>query len=172
MVSAAACRGRRRASKVFEGAPFDAPLPARLVSTLLARAAIDPASHLDHVSDRQVRDLVDAIKKLTLSVVGLEDPEQAIVTLGGVSTKDVDPRTMRSRIVGGLYLAGELIDPAGPCGGYNLLQAFATGWLAGGAGHGPQRRKDAKDNRDKRNDRNSGNGASRAETQKHRDGQG
>jgi predicted flavoprotein YhiN len=126
-------RGSRRASKALDGAPFDAQIPSRLISTLLAQAAIDPASHLDHVSDRQLRNLADSLKKLTLSVVGLEDRDQAIVTLGGVSTKDVDPRTMQSRIVPGLFFAGELIDPAGTCGGYNLLQAFATGRLAGTA---------------------------------------
>jgi hypothetical protein len=59
------------------------------------------------------------------------DPNEAMVTLGGVATKNLDPYTMESRLVPGLRFAGEVLAPAGPCGGYNLLMAFATGQAAG-----------------------------------------
>jgi len=54
-----------------------------------------------------------------------------MVTCGGVSTKEINPRTMESRIIPGLYFAGEIIDVTAPSGGYNLQQAFSTGYLAG-----------------------------------------
>jgi hypothetical protein len=66
-----------------------------------------------------------------LEVTGYRPFSEAIVTAGGVDTKEVDPRTMESRLVKGLYLAGELLDIQGDTGGYNLQAAFSTGWLAG-----------------------------------------
>jgi hypothetical protein len=62
-----------------------------------------------------------------------------MVTVGGVAVRGIEPRTMESRLCPGLFFAGEVLAPAGPCGGYNLLQAFATGTAAGraaGAGQG------------------------------------
>jgi len=57
--------------------------------------------------------------------------KEAIITAGGVSTKEIDPRTMQSKIIRGLYFAGEVIDINADTGGYNLQAAFSTGWLAG-----------------------------------------
>ena len=57
--------------------------------------------------------------------------DEAIVTAGGVDTKEVDPRTMQSRLVQGLYFAGEVLDLQADTGGFNLQAAFSTGWLAG-----------------------------------------
>ena len=59
-----------------------------------------------------------------------------MVTVGGVAVRDIEPRTMESRRVPGLFFAGEVLAPAGPCGGYNLLQAFATGTASGTAAAG------------------------------------
>jgi predicted flavoprotein YhiN len=64
-------------------------------------------------------------------VTGHRSFAEAIVTAGGVKVKEVDPRTMESRLVKGLYLAGEVLDIDGDTGGYNLQAAFSTGWLAG-----------------------------------------
>jgi predicted flavoprotein YhiN len=66
-----------------------------------------------------------------LPVRGYRPFTEAIVTAGGVDTREVDPRTMESRKTKGLYLAGELLDIQGDTGGYNLQAAFSTGWLAG-----------------------------------------
>jgi hypothetical protein len=71
------------------------------------------------------------LKDFRLEVTGYRPFSEAIVTAGGVDTKEVDPRTMESRLVKGLYLAGELLDIQGDTGGYNLQAAFSTGWLAG-----------------------------------------
>jgi len=68
---------------------------------------------------------------MPLTVTGSLPIEEAMVTDGGVSTSEIDPRTMESKIVSGLYFAGEIIDGAAPSGGYNLQQAFSTGYLAG-----------------------------------------
>ena len=71
------------------------------------------------------------LKALPLTVLGPLSLDDAMVTCGGVSTKEIDPRTMESKKVAGLYFAGEIIDGAAPSGGYNLQQAFSTGCLAG-----------------------------------------
>jgi len=71
------------------------------------------------------------IKDFRLEVTGHRPFAEAIVTAGGIDTREVDPRTMESRLVKGLYLAGELLDLQADTGGYNLQAAFSTGWLAG-----------------------------------------
>jgi predicted flavoprotein YhiN len=71
------------------------------------------------------------LKNFRLDVTGHLPIEAAIVTAGGVTLKEVDPRTMESRLVGGLYFAGEVLDLNADTGGYNLQAAFSTGWLAG-----------------------------------------
>ena len=71
------------------------------------------------------------IKHNRLSVTGTLGFEKAEVTAGGVSLEEVDSRTMQSKLIPGLYLAGEVLDLDGPIGGYNFQAAFSTGWLAG-----------------------------------------
>ena len=79
--------------------------------------------------DRQA--IIDMLKGLPLTITGSLPVEEAMVTGGGVSRKDINPRTMESKIVPGLYFAGEIIDGFASSGGYNLQQAFSTGYLAG-----------------------------------------
>lgn len=71
------------------------------------------------------------LKTLRLTITGTGGFGEAIVTRGGVSLKQVNPVTLESRLVRGLLFAGEVLDPDGPCGGYNLQRAFSSGWLAG-----------------------------------------
>ena len=75
--------------------------------------------------------VVEVLKALELHLVATRPMQEAMVTVGGVATREIDPATMASRLVPGLYLAGELIDVAGDSGGYNLQAAFSTGRLAG-----------------------------------------
>jgi predicted flavoprotein YhiN len=77
--------------------------------------------------------LVEACKRLRIPVTGTLGFRKAEVTAGGVSLGEVDSRTMQSKLVPGLYLAGEVLDLDGPIGGYNFQAAWSTGWLAGGA---------------------------------------
>jgi predicted flavoprotein YhiN len=71
------------------------------------------------------------LKDFRLEVTGYRPFNDAIITAGGVDTKEVDPRTMASRLVEGLYFAGEVLDVDADTGGYNLQAAFSTGWVAG-----------------------------------------
>ena len=77
--------------------------------------------------------LVACLKRLPLPVSGTLGFDKAEVTAGGVALAEVDSRTMQSKIVPNLYIAGELLDLDGPIGGYNFQAAWSTGWLAGGA---------------------------------------
>jgi hypothetical protein len=77
------------------------------------------------------RQLVATLDKLVVHVVATDGFEQAMVTSGGVSLKEVHPATLESRIVPGLYFAGEILDLDGPCGGFNLQWCASSGWLAG-----------------------------------------
>ena len=75
--------------------------------------------------------IVTLLKAFDLTVVATRPIAEAIITIGGVSTREIDPRTMESRLVPGLYFAGEVIDVAGDTGGFNLQVAFTTGRVAG-----------------------------------------
>ncbi|MCX7427786.1 MAG: NAD(P)/FAD-dependent oxidoreductase [Planctomycetia bacterium] len=126
LASGSARAGRRQIASLLD--PW---LPRRLAEALVARAQVDPGGRAAELSrDGRVR-LVEAVKRLRIRATGTLGFEKAEVTAGGVSLEDVDSRTMQSRRVGGLYLAGELLDLDGPIGGYNLQAAFSTGYLAG-----------------------------------------
>jgi predicted flavoprotein YhiN len=75
--------------------------------------------------------LVEAVKHLRLPVTGTLGFKKAEVTAGGIKLDEVDSRTMQSKVMPGLYIAGEVLDLDGPIGGYNFQAAFSTGWLAG-----------------------------------------
>jgi predicted flavoprotein YhiN len=76
---------------------------------------------------------VSLLKDWRLTIQGSRPVEEAIVTAGGISVKEIHPSTMESKIVGGLHFCGEVIDVDGKTGGYNLQSAFSTGWVAGEA---------------------------------------
>ena len=75
--------------------------------------------------------LLEAMKKLPLTATGTRPIAEAIITRGGVSLKEINPRTMESKLVSGLYFAGEILDADALTGGFNLQIAFSTGFLAG-----------------------------------------
>ena len=75
--------------------------------------------------------LIDAIKKIEIDIEGFRGINEAIVTAGGISVKEIDPSTMQSKLISGLYFAGEIIDVDAYTGGFNLQIAFSTGSLAG-----------------------------------------
>ena len=81
------------------------------------------------VSDR--KKIVAFLKGINLRIIGFESLEVAMITVGGVSLKEINPRTMSSKLIDGLFFAGEMIDINGDTGGYNLQEAFSTGYLAG-----------------------------------------
>jgi predicted Rossmann fold flavoprotein len=106
-------------------------LPNRLVPFLLASAGVDLETKAHRLKREERRALVQTLKGWQLGCV-IEVPlERGEVTAGGVALSEVDSQTMRSKIVKGLYLCGEVLDIAGPIGGYNLQAAFSTGYVAG-----------------------------------------
>jgi predicted Rossmann fold flavoprotein len=110
---------------------FESLLPSRLVSVVAEISGIDPGSACSGITARQRKRLATVLKDLRVTVSGHAGFAQAIVTAGGVSTREIDPYTMGSRFFQGLFFAGELIDLNGDTGGYNLQAAFSTGRLAG-----------------------------------------
>lgn len=106
-------------------------LPRNLIPVAVRRSGIPPETPSSDVTRPQRRRLVELLKRFSFTVAGFHPIEEAIVTAGGVSVREVDPRTMESKKVPGLYLAGEILDVDGYTGGYNLHIAFATGRLAG-----------------------------------------
>jgi predicted Rossmann fold flavoprotein len=106
-------------------------LPQRLIDVFVKLSGIDPAREANQITQKQRRAVIGLFKAFPLTITGSLPLEEAMVTGGGVSTKDIDPRTMESRVVPGLYFAGEMIDGCAASGGYNLQQAFSTGYLAG-----------------------------------------
>jgi hypothetical protein len=124
--SAAAASGRKQPAGLLPEA-----LPRRLRDALVARAGVPADRRASQLTREERARLVDAVKALRVPVRCTLGFAKAEVTAGGVALDEVDPRTMESRVVPGLFLAGEALDLDGPIGGYNLQAAFSTGWLAG-----------------------------------------
>ena len=106
-------------------------LPREMVPVCLELTGIDPQQSGGRLSAKERKRLRTWLKDFRLRIKGYRPFTEAIVTAGGVDTREVDPRTMESRKMPGLYIAGELLDIQGDTGGYNLQAAFSTGWLAG-----------------------------------------
>ncbi len=106
-------------------------LPAKMIPVCLDLLDLPSDVKGNQVTTAERRRLRHWLKDLRFEVTGHRPIEEAIITAGGVSLKEIDPRSMESRLVRGLYFAGEVLDIDGPTGGYNLQAAFSTGWLAG-----------------------------------------
>ena len=105
--------------------------PAKLIPVMIRRSGISPEKKVNEITRVQRLGLVDATKGLTYTLTGLGDFKEAIITQGGVDVKEVKPKTMESKLVEGLYFAGEVLDLDGVTGGFNLQIAWSTGWAAG-----------------------------------------
>ncbi len=106
-------------------------LPSKLVPVCCQLTRISPDKISNQISGDERRRLLDWLKCFRLEIKRHRSYNEAIVTAGGVSTQEINPRTMESKLISGLYFAGELLDVDGETGGYNLQAAFSTGWLAG-----------------------------------------
>jgi predicted Rossmann fold flavoprotein len=106
-------------------------LPRQVVSACLRLTGLSGKRAAHSMTDGERQRLVGWLKDFRLTVTGYRPFSEAIITAGGVATHQVDPETMESRLVHGLYIAGELLDVDAATGGYNLQAAFSTGWLAG-----------------------------------------
>jgi predicted Rossmann fold flavoprotein len=106
-------------------------LPRRLLAALVARAGVPADRRGAELSKAERSRLIDELKKCEIRLTGTRGFDKAEITAGGVALDEVDSRTMQSKLVPNLYLAGEILDLDGFIGGYNFQAAFSTGWLAG-----------------------------------------
>lgn len=110
--------------------------PKKMADCLLKRAGISADRTAETLTDQERKALVSACTSFEVSISACNGFDRAQVCCGGVDTKEVNPETMESKKVPGLYFAGELLDVDGACGGYNLQWAWTSGWLAGRHGAG------------------------------------
>jgi len=117
-------------NKLFQNS-LDDLLPQKLIPVIVKFSGIDPLKKTIYVTKEERHGLVRLFKNLKMTVGGLLGFESAIITSGGVSLKEIDDKTMKSKIVDNLFFAGEIIDVHGPSGGFNLQICWSTGYLAG-----------------------------------------
>lgn len=110
---------------------LDDLLPQKLIPTIIYLSDIDPEKIVNQITKEERLSLLNVIKGLQFTFKSFRPIEEGIVTSGGVSTKEINPSTMESKLVQGLYFAGEVIDVDALTGGYNLQIAYSTGYLAG-----------------------------------------
>jgi predicted Rossmann fold flavoprotein len=124
---------RESPSKRLSNCSVATGVPRRLYTALLAGAKVSGEKRPAETSSAEMHAVIEAIKRFRLNVGGGGGADECMVTVGGVSTAEVDSKTMESRVTRGVYFAGEFLDLAGPCGGFNLQCAFSTGFVAGTA---------------------------------------
>ena len=110
---------------------LDKLLPKSIISVIIALSGIEPSLKVNQISREMRAELCRVIKALPLHITGFRPIEEAIITGGGISVKEINPSTMESKLVKGLYFAGEIIDADAYTGGFNLQIAFSTGFAAG-----------------------------------------
>lgn len=108
-------------------------LPSKMIPVMVALSGIDPAAKVNQITKDQRKKLVACFKQLKIGIAGLRDFTEAIITVGGVNVKEVDPGTMESKLLKNLYIVGEMLDVDALTGGFNIQIAVSTGWLAGNA---------------------------------------
>lgn len=106
-------------------------LPSKMVPVIVARSGIDPEKKVNEITRQERQQIIGQMKDFRLTVTGLRDYREAIITQGGVSVREINPSTMESRKVKNLYFAGEVLDLDAVTGGFNLQIAWSTGYLAG-----------------------------------------
>ncbi|GIM30641.1 FAD-dependent oxidoreductase [Clostridium polyendosporum] len=110
---------------------LDELLPKKLIDVVIKLSEIPENKKVNTITKEERKTLVNLLQDLSLTVKGLRPIEEAIVTAGGVDTKEIDPSTMKSKIIDNLYFSGEVIDVDAYTGGYNVQIALSTGYLAG-----------------------------------------
>jgi predicted Rossmann fold flavoprotein len=106
-------------------------LPSKLIPVFMTQVGIDPNKECHQVNAKERRKIMLLMKEFRFTVTGHRSFNEAIITAGGINLNEIDPKTMESKLVKGLFFAGELIDLDADTGGYNLQIAYSTAWLAG-----------------------------------------
>ena len=102
-----------------------------MINTIVNLSKIEPTTQVNEVTKVQRKNLVKLLKEFTIEIKGFRPIEEAIITSGGISVKEINPKTMESKLINGLYFAGEIIDVDSYTGGFNLQIAYSTGYVAG-----------------------------------------
>ncbi len=110
---------------------LDKLLPQKMINTIVELSGIMPSKRVNEITKKERLNLVKILKNLEIEISGFRPIEEAIITSGGVNIKEINPKTMESKIVNGLYFAGEIIDVDAYTGGFNLQIAYSTGYTAG-----------------------------------------
>ena len=106
-------------------------LPSKMILPVIELAKLDGEKKINSVTKEERLELLKTLKGFEIEIKGFRPIEEAIVTAGGISIKEINPKTMESKIVEGLYFAGEIIDVDAYTGGFNLQIAYSTGYTAG-----------------------------------------
>lgn len=106
-------------------------MPSKLIPVFIARCGISPEKAMHQITREERQRMVELLKDFRFTLTSARPLEEAIVTAGGVSVKEISPKTMESKLVKRLYFTGEVLDIDGQTGGFNLQAAFSTGYLAG-----------------------------------------
>ena len=110
---------------------LDKLLPQKMIPVIIELSKIDENKKVNEVTKEERKKLVQLLKNFTITIKDFRPVEEAIITCGGINTKEIDPKTMESKIIKGLYFAGEIIDVDSYTGGFNLQIAYSTGYTAG-----------------------------------------
>ena len=110
---------------------LDKLLPKKMINPIIELSKINPNKKVNEITKVERQNLINLLKNFEINIEGFRPVEEAIVTAGGISTKEINPKTMESKLVKGLYFAGEIIDVDAYTGGFNLQIAYSTGYTAG-----------------------------------------
>lgn len=119
-------------NKIFKNS-LDNLLPQKMISTVIELSGIDQNKKVNGITREERVRLVQLLKNFEITLHDFRPIEEAIITAGGISIKEINPKTMESKLIKGLYFAGEIIDVDAYTGGFNLQIAYSTGYTAGGA---------------------------------------
>lgn len=110
---------------------LDKLLPQKMINPIIKLSGIEPEKQVNEITKSERENLVNIIKDLRITIKGFRPIDEAIITSGGINIKEINPSTMESKIINGLYFAGEVIDVDAYTGGFNLQIAYSTGYTAG-----------------------------------------
>lgn len=117
-------------NKIFKNS-LDRLLPKKMIPVMIKLSQIDSEKQVNSITKEERKKLLHLLKEMKFKVVSLDGFRKAIITSGGVELSEIDPASMKSKIIDNLYVAGEVLDLDGPTGGYNLQVCWSTGYLAG-----------------------------------------
>ena len=110
---------------------LDKLLPQKLIPIIIEKSEINPDKKVNEINKKERHKLVGLLKNFEVTIKGFRPIDEAIITSGGVNIKEINPKTMESKLIDGLYFAGEIIDVDAYTGGFNLQIAYSTGYTAG-----------------------------------------